>query len=314
MDPEGTKAGGWPAGEGKKSRAGGGKAARPSPGGLKPSWLTVPAPPPEALDRMYRLLARGKLNTVCDWANCPNLGECYREGTATFLILGHVCTRNCAFCAVPGGKPEEPAAGEPAGVARAARELNLRHVVVTSVTRDDLPDGGAGHFARTVREIKKQCPGVTVEVLVPDFGGNTGALKQVVAAEPDVIGHNLETVPSLYPAVRPGAGYRRSLRILGAIKEYNRGIFTKSGLMVGLGEKEAELVPVFRDLREAGCDFLTIGQYLQPTSGHYPVVEYVPPEKFGRYRELALEAGFSRVISAPLARSSYHAHEMLQHM
>lgn len=261
---------------------------------------------------MYKLLAGGRLNTVCDWANCPNQGECYRAGTATFMVLGNVCTRHCTYCAVPGGRPEEPDAGEPREVARAVAELGLNHAVITSVTRDDLPDGGAGHFARTIGEIKNRCPGVTVEVLIPDFKGFVAALRQVVNARPDVIAHNVETVPSLYPAVRPGAGYRRSLRILGAVKEYNSAVFTKSGLMVGLGETESELVAVFRDLRAVDCDFLTIGQYLQPTTGHYPVAEYVPPERFTRYRELALEAGFSRVVSAPLVRSSYRAYEMLQ--
>ncbi|WP_003545145.1 lipoyl synthase [Desulfotomaculum nigrificans] len=278
---------------------------------MKPPWLTVMAPPAEVLERMYRLLREGKLNTVCDWANCPNLGECYRRQTATFMILGNICTRNCSFCAVPKGKPEKVEAKEPVRVAEAVADLGLKHVVITSVTRDDLPDGGAGHFAATVREIKYLNPDTSIEVLIPDFKGDRVALRTVVEAAPDVIGHNLETVPRLYRRARAMARYDRSLQVLETCKKLNKNIFTKSGIMLGLGEQEWEVRQTLQDLRQIGCDFLTLGQYLQPTLNHIEVVEYVPPEKFNYYREMAMEMGFVRVVSSPLARSSYHAEEML---
>lgn len=278
----------------------------------RPPWLTVTAPPPETVDRMHYLLKLRKLNTVCDSACCPNLYDCYSRGTATFLILGRICTRDCAFCAVPGGRPEEPEAGEPKNIAKIVRHLGLKHVVITSVTRDDLPDGGAGQFVKTINEVRRLCPGTSVEVLIPDFKGSPEAVGMVVGAGPDVIGHNLETVPGLYGKVRHQASYARSLEVLAAVKQINKNIRTKSGIMLGLGEKEGELVQVLRDLRRVRCDYLTLGQYLRPTAEHCEVAEYVPPEKFDRYRDIALEMGFARVISAPLARSSYHADEMLK--
>lgn len=278
----------------------------------KPSWLTVTAPPQAAIDRMYRLLEEGSLNTVCDWANCPNLGECYHRGTATFMILGAVCTRNCAFCAVPSGKPEPIDEQEPRHVAEAVKRLGLKHVVITSVTRDDLPDGGASHFAATIQQIRQSSPGTTVEVLIPDLQCHRESLRVVVQARPDIIGHNLETVARLSKIVRHRARYERSLQVLQTIKQLASEIYTKSGLMLGLGETEEELVQSLKELRAVGCDFLTLGQYMQPTDQHVAVVEYIPPEKFGYYHEIALRLGFLGVVASPLARSSYHADEMIE--
>lgn len=278
----------------------------------RPPWLTVTAPPPGLIDRIHGLLHTMKLNTVCDWADCPNLGECYSRGTATFLILGNICTRDCAFCAVSGGEPAAPDESEPEGLARMVRLLSLKYVVITSVTRDDLPDGGAGHYAKTIREVRKFCPGTSIEVLIPDFKGSAKAIGAVVGAGPDIIGHNLETVSGLYGKVRRQGNYARSLGVLAAIKRFNNKIRTKSGIMLGLGEKEEELLQVLRDLRRVRCDYLTLGQYLQPTADHFEVVEYVPPERFQRYRDLAQEMGFVRSVCSPLARSSYHAEEMLE--
>ncbi|RMG01507.1 MAG: lipoyl synthase [Nitrospirae bacterium] len=273
-----------------------------------PEWIRVKSV--VGSHRTKSLLRSKGLSTVCEEARCPNRGECFSRPTATFLILGDVCTRNCNFCSVSHGRPEGVDADEPVRVAEAARELGLRYVVITSVTRDDLPDGGAGQFAKTVKEIKARLPDVKVEVLIPDFKGDRDAIRMVLDAEPDVLNHNLETVPSLYETVRPQADYRRSLKVLKLSKEINRSIPTKSGLMVGLGETKTEVISVMRDLRNVGCDFLTIGQYLRPSMGNLEVVEYVHPDTFEYYRQRAVEMGFRFVASAPLVRSSMNAEEM----
>jgi len=267
------------------------------------------------LEGLGRALEQMGVHTVCQSARCPNVGECFGRGTATFMILGEVCTRNCRFCVVDHGKPMPLDAEEPQRVAEAARWLGLRHVVVTSVTRDDLPDGGAAHFAATVAAVRERLPGATVEVLTPDFRGDRAAVQAVAAARPEVFNHNVETVPRLYPEVRPQADYQRSLRVLQwarvacRAQEASPGLVTKSGLMVGLGETGEEVAAVLSDLRGAGVDAVTIGQYLQPTREHYPVAEYVRPEVFQDYQRAALAMGFSHVLSGPLVRSSYHASE-----
>jgi lipoic acid synthetase len=267
------------------------------------------------------------IHTICQSARCPNVGECFGRGLATFLIMGERCTRNCRFCAVEGGRPPALDADEPARVAEAARGLGLKHVVVTSVTRDDLPDGGAGHFAAVVRALREAAPDATVEILVPDFRGDQEALAVVVAAAPDVLGHNVETVPRLYRRVRPGANYRRSVGLLRRAKEWGAArntrflacarndtrILTKSGLMVGLGESPEEVEAVMRDLREAAVDLLTIGQYLRPSKQHLAVVEYVEPARFAHYARGARALGFREAACAPLVRSSYHAEAMMNH-
>ncbi|MBN2353256.1 MAG: lipoyl synthase [Spirochaetales bacterium] len=253
------------------------------------------------------IIRRLSLATVCAEAACPNRGECFSSGRAAFLAMGPVCTRACAFCLVRSGKPSGPDPEEPQRIARAAAALRLRHVVVTSVTRDDLPDGGAGHFVRIMRALRDTLPDAVVELLVPDFRGDEGALRDVVAAGPDVLNHNLETVPRLYPDVRPGADYRRSLSLLKNARSLAAETVTKSGLMVGLGETEEEIAAVMADLRSAGCDMITIGQYLAPSRNHYPIREFVAPVVFDRYRELGLRLGFRSVASGPFVRSSYHA-------
>lgn len=277
----------------------------------KPPWLVTAAPQPEVLNRMNRILEQGKLSTVCEWADCPNIGECFGRGTATFLILGRTCTRGCTFCPLAKGQPAEIDVSEPENIARTIGQLKLNHVVITSVSRDDLPDGGATHFARTITEIKKACHGTSIEVLIPDFKGCPKAIETVASAGPDIIGHNLETVPRLYGKVRPGASHILSLEVLGRVKQIDKRIWTKSGIMLGLGEKEEEILQVLYDLRQVHCDFLTLGQYLQPTDEYYTVVEYVPPEKFQHWHHIALQLGFKRVLSCPLGRSSYRAEEML---
>lgn len=275
-------------------------APRRTPG----EWLLVPAPDGKT-DRVAGLLHELRLSTVCHAAGCPNIGECWARGTATFMILGDVCTRNCRFCAVTTGQGISPDPDEPERVAEAAARLGLQHVVVTSVTRDDLPDGGAGHFAATVRAVRERCPSATVELLVPDFDGRLAALEQIVGARPDVLNHNLETAPRLYTKVRPRASYRRSLGLLSWAS--NKGLVTKSGLMLGLGERHGEVLTVIRDLRRAGCDILTLGQYLQPTPHQLPVAEYITPAEFDWYREVGREMGFEAVVAGPLVRSSYRA-------
>jgi len=280
---------------------------------MKPVWLKRRAPDPEALQRIRSLLLRYELNTVCQGALCPNQGECFGKGTATFLILGRTCTRNCTFCAIPSEEnPPAPDPGEPERIARAAAELGLKHVVITSVTRDDLPDGGAAHFAETVRALKKNGGQVTVEVLIPDFQGSLPALETVVHSGADIINHNLETVPRLYPEVRPQADYRRSLHLLQMVKEIDPERISKSGLMLGLGEERQEILQVMADLREVSCDLLTLGQYLQPSGKHHPVVRYIPPEEFEELQRQGEELGFKGVSSAPLVRSSFHAAEIFE--
>ena len=274
-----------------------------------PPWLTKRLPPPGATDGVRRILARLGLHTVCQSAHCPNLCECFARGTATFMILGDVCTRDCRFCAVAHGKPTPPDPEEPGRVAQATAELGLRHVVVTSVTRDDLPDGGASHFAATIAAIREACE-ATVEVLTPDFQGSREALEVVFAGRPDVFNHNVETIPRLYPLVRPEADFERSLHVLRLASE--AGLVTKSGLMVGLGEGEDEVFEVLARLREAGCQMVTIGQYLRPSAAHVPVARFVCPEEFTRYSQEAKALGFAAVASGPFVRSSYHAAETFQ--
>lgn len=277
-----------------------------------PAWLRKPETAFVALHEIKRELRRLELHTVCESARCPNIHECFRRGTATFMILGDRCTRGCGFCAVPKARhPAPPDPNEPAHVAQMARAMNLRHVVVTSVNRDDLPDGGAGHFAETIRAIRAALPAATIEVLTPDFLGDLDAVTTVLEARPDVFNHNVETVPRLYPRVRPQARYERSLAVL-EFAARNAGTLVKSGLMVGLGERCEEVEEVLRDLCRCGVSIVTIGQYLQPTRRNLPVAEYVPPERFEAYRETGLRLGFRAVFSGPFVRSSYMA-ELVAH-
>ena len=277
----------------------------------KPDWLKVRFNQ-EAVDEVAALMRDLKLTTVCREANCPNLGECYRKHTATFMILGEICTRNCRFCNVTTGRPLPPDPDEPENVALAAQALKLRHVVLTCATRDDLPDGGAEHFARTVRAIREKCPTATVETLISDMKMNTAALDTVIAAHPEVLNHNVETVKELQSAIRPQARYERSLDVLRYCKQKDPTILTKTGFMVGLGETDEQIDRLMDDILETGCDILTIGQYLQPSPKHHPLARYVTPEEFARYKETALRKGFRHVASAPLARSSYKAWEVLE--
>ncbi len=278
----------------------------------KPEWLRVKIRSGGNLKSVKAILARHRLHTVCTEANCPNRMECFDSRTATFLVLGAVCTRGCTFCDVAGGVPLPPDPQEPAALAAASGELGLRHVVVTSVTRDDLPDGGASHFAAIVHALRAVPSVESIELLIPDLQGSREALQRVMKARPDVLNHNIETVPRLYSTVRPGADYRRSLELLKSVKEMDSTVKSKSGVMVGLGETEAELLQTLGDLRDADCDFLTIGQYLPPSAEAYPLDRYVTPEEFERYRKAALELGFLEVASGPLVRSSYHALDMVK--
>lgn len=275
-------------------------------------WLRRTLPDQRVLDRMDALLEGLNLHTVCDSALCPNRGECFKKGTATFIILGNICTRNCGFCAVKKGKPLPLDPEEPYHIAQAARHLQLTHIVVTSVTRDDLPDGGAEHFAKTIIEIKKQLPKSTIEVLVPDFKGSWEALQRVIDAQPEVINHNIETVNRLYRLVRPKAIYKRSLELLRQVKIRDKNIISKSGIMVGLGEEEEEIIQAMKDLREVDGDILTIGQYLRPSPLHLRVQNYIHPDKFEEYHKAGMSLGFKYVASAPLVRSSYQAGEILK--
>ncbi len=275
-----------------------------------PPWMHRKLPSGGKMAATVETLKQYGLNTICRSALCPNQGECLAGGTATFLILGDRCTRNCTFCAVSKGAPLPPDPDEPERLAQAVAALKLRHVVITSVTRDDLPDGGAGHFAAALRSLHRSVPAATTEVLTPDFCGQEQAIDTVITAGPDVYNHNVETVARLYAAVRPEANYSRSLGLLKHVKEKAPGIYTKSGLMVGLGEEFGEVVAVLQDLRAVGCDCLTIGQYLQPSSGHLPVKRFVPPEEFTAYKERAIQLGFVHVESGPFVRSSYRAHEL----
>src|SRR6478672_5731472 len=284
------------------------KAARPDqPSPRKPPWIRVKAPTSPEYQATRRLMRELKLNTVCEEAACPNIGECWKEKHATVMILGAICTRACTFCNVATGRPDQLDPHEPARVGEAVAALGLNHIVVTSFDRDDLDDGGAGHFARTIAAIRTAAPATTIEVLVPDFLRKDGAIEAVVAARPDVLNHNLETVPRLYGEVRPGARYFHSLRLLDQAKRLDPTIFTKSGMMVGLGEGKAEVLQVMDDLRAADVDFLTIGQYLQPTAKHHAIARFVTPEEFHSYAGFAAAKGFLLVSASPLTRSSYHA-------
>lgn len=274
----------------------------------KPPWLKVRMPGGANYQRLKALMREQQLHTVCEEAHCPNMGECWEAGTATFMILGDVCTRACAFCAVTSGRPGGPPdPGEPKRVAFAVAQMGLAHAVVTSVNRDDQPDGGSGIFAETIRWIRRLSPGTTVEVLIPDFLGNWRALDTVLAAAPEILNHNTETVPRLYARVRPKARYERTLELLERAGMHTPRPVTKTGIMLGLGETRDEVLEVMRDLRAVECDVLTIGQYLQPTPKHLPVVRYVPPEEFDELRAEGLALGFKHVESGPLVRSSYHA-------
>jgi lipoic acid synthetase len=272
-----------------------------------PPWLTQRAPDPSVITGMKNLFDGLSLHTVCESAHCPNQGECFSKGTATFLILGDVCTRNCRFCAVMKGTPSALDPEEPQNVARAVDRLGLRYVVITSVTRDDLPNGGAEHFARTVDAVRQSSPRTYIELLIPDFQGSTDALRRVVASAPHVISHNLETVPRLYPEVRATADYRRSLDLLRMVKSLNGGVATKSGLMLGLGERYEEVITAMENLREVDCDILTLGQYLCPSAKHREVSEFITPQIFEEYQTLAGQMGFKTVASAPFVRSSFNA-------
>jgi lipoyl synthase len=284
------------------------KAHRPdSPVLRKPDWIRVRAPVSQGYAATARIVRENALHTVCEEAGCPNIGECWEKKHATFMIMGDTCTRACAFCNVKTGLPGALDPDEPAHVAEATAKLGLSHVVVTSVDRDDLGDGGAGHFAETIRAIRARCPKTTIEVLTPDFLRKDGAAETVVAARPDVFNHNLETVPSRYVTVRPGARYFASLRLLQRAKEIEPSLFTKSGIMVGLGEERNEILQVMDDLRAAGVDFLTVGQYLQPTRKHHPVVRFVPPDEFEQLKTVAYAKGFLMVSASPLTHSSHHA-------
>lgn len=287
------------------------KNSTPKPAGKKPPWLKKRLPTSRTYENVRRLVQENCLHTVCQEAKCPNQWECFSKETATFLIMGPRCTRNCRFCAVDHGPMSPPDPEEPARVAEAVKALNLEYVVVTSVTRDDLTDGGAGHFVATIHSIRKSCPGVRIEVLIPDFMGSIKALDMVVAAGPDVINHNLETVKRLYPTVRPEAVYERSLALIAhARKSAPPDMPLKSGLMLGLGETHAELIETFQDLLQHGCSLLTLGQYLQPSKSHLDVDRFVPPEEFDALREDALGIGFKDVASGPFVRSSYQAKEL----
>jgi lipoic acid synthetase len=286
------------------------KAHRPDQPLLrKPDWIRVKAPVSPGYVETQRIVRANGLHTVCEEAGCPNIGECWEKKHATFMIMGDTCTRACAFCNVKTGSPQALDAAEPERVAEATAKLGLAHVVVTSVDRDDLDDGGAAHFAAVIRAIRARCAKTTIEVLTPDFLRKPGAAEVVVAARPDVFNHNLETVPGKYLTVRPGARYFASLRLLQHVKELDPSMFTKSGIMVGLGEERHEVLQVMDDLRAAEVDFLTIGQYLQPSRKHHPVVRFVPPDEFDALAAVALAKGFSIVSASPLTRSSHHAGE-----
>ncbi len=286
------------------------KAHRPDQEVLrKPEWIRVKAPVSKGYSETREIVRSHGLVTVCEEAGCPNIGECWDKKHATFMIMGEICTRACAFCNVATGRPEALDRSEPESVARAVAKMGLNHVVITSVDRDDLEDGGAQHFAEVIHAIRAHAPGTTIEILTPDFLRKEGALETVVAARPDVFNHNLETVPSNYLTVRPGARYFHSIRLLQRVRELDPSIFTKSGIMVGLGEERNEVLQLMDDLRIADVDFLTIGQYLQPTKKHHPVKAFVTPEEFKSYEAVAYTKGFLMVSASPLTRSSHHAGE-----
>jgi lipoic acid synthetase len=277
--------------------------------GTRPNWLKKRMTINDQQTRVHELLSGLHLNTVCQSAVCPNIAECFAKGTATFMILGNVCTRNCRFCAVESGEPLPVDENEPKRLAIASRELKLKHIVITSVTRDDLPDGGAGHFARTIDELHKELPEATIEVLTPDFKGDESALTLVINSKPDIFNHNVETVPRLYADVRPMADYKRSLQVLKKAKEIDPHIHTKSGIMLGLGEKKSEISEVMSNLIGVGCSILTVGQYLSPSKSHLKIHEYIHPEVFLEIEKEAKELGFAYVASGPFVRSSFNAAE-----
>ena len=275
----------------------------------KPFWLKVKAPQGKIFDQTKGLLDDLNITTVCEEASCPNIGNCWSKKHATMMIMGDICTRACSFCNVATGKPNKLDLSEPIRVAKSVARLNLNHVVITSVDRDDLHDGGADHFVSTITDIRKYSPNTSIEILTPDFLKKDGALEKIINAKPDVFNHNLETVPRLYPSVRPGARYFHSLSLLAKVKEVDPNIFTKSGIMVGLGESQNEIYQVMDDMRSADIDFLTIGQYLQPTIKHHKVEKFVHPDEFDKYKKVALSKGFLLVSSSPFTRSSFHASE-----
>ncbi len=275
----------------------------------KPFWLKVKAPQGKIFDQTKNLLDDLDITTVCEEASCPNIGNCWSKKHATMMIMGDICTRACSFCNVATGKPNKLDLSEPIRVAKSVARLNLNHVVITSVDRDDLYDGGADHFVATITDIRKYSPKTSIEILTPDFLKKDGALEKVINAKPDVFNHNLETVPRLYPSVRPGARYFHSLSLLAKVKEVDPNIFTKSGIMVGLGESQNEIYQVMDDMRSADIDFLTIGQYLQPTIKHHKVEKFLHPDEFDKYKKVALSKGFLLVSSSPFTRSSFHASE-----
>ena len=291
---------------GRRSRGG------EMPRGGKPEWLKVRAPGSENYHRLKGLMRTLGLHTVCEEANCPNIGECWHHGTATFMILGDTCTRSCAYCNVTHGTPKPADALEPAKVASAVHAMDLAYVVITSVDRDDLADGGASHFARTIAETRARIPSCRVEVLIPDFKGEESALRTVLDARPDVLNHNIETVPRLYRTARPGGRYERALELLRRSRGYAPDIPTKSGLMVGLGEEWDEVVATLRDLSDAGCQIVTIGQYLRPSLANAPMVRYYTPQEFAELKRIGLGFGIGHIESGPLVRSSYHAHEQTE--
>ncbi|MEQ8187587.1 MAG: lipoyl synthase [Candidatus Eremiobacterota bacterium] len=277
----------------------------------KPLWLRTKLPSGKNYGKLVNILKDRNLHTVCQEAKCPNIGECFSCGKATFLIMGNICTRDCRFCAVTHGTPGLPDPSEPDHIALTVLKLNLSYSVITSVTRDDLPLGGAEHFSETVRAIKKISPGTKIEVLTPDFQGSKKAVETVISSEPDVFNHNVETVPSLYHAVRPQAIYERSIEVIKMAREINKDIIIKSGLMVGLGETKEEILSVIKDLVDAGCQILTIGQYLSPSRNHFPVDRYITPEEFIFFKEEGEKIGMKKVVSAPLVRSSYYRSDIL---
>jgi lipoic acid synthetase len=278
----------------------------------KPAWLKRRLATGASFEKVKGMISGDRLHTVCQEAGCPNIWECFSQKTATFLIMGSRCSRNCRFCAVAHGPRELPDPDEPARVAEVARQMGLKYVVVTSVTRDDLPDGGAGIFAETIEAIRRRIPEAGIEVLIPDFKGSAKALETVLCARPDVLNHNIETVPRLYPRVRPEADYARSLKLIRRTHEYDPAIPTKSGLMLGLGEHRDEIVKTLEDMLESGCRILTLGQYLQPSKNHLPVSRFVPPEEFEAWRRAALKMGFAQAACGPFVRSSYHAKDLLK--
>ena len=290
------------------------KRAEELPRAPKPEWLKVRAPGSENYQRLKGIMRGLGLNTVCEEANCPNIGECWHHGTATFMILGDTCTRSCGYCNVVHGRPKPPDADEPVKVAAAIEAMGLDYAVITSVDRDDLDDCGAGHFARTIRETRARIPRCRIEVLIPDFKGEEPALRTVLDAGPDVLNHNIETVPRLYRTARPGGKYARALELLDRARTYAPQIPTKSGLMVGLGEEWEEILDTLRDLRTAGVQIVTIGQYLRPSLANLPMTRYYTPSEFAELKRFGMELGFGHVESGPLVRSSYHAHEQAEHV